>query len=742
MIAALDHEGIKNTAQFYCSQRNEIFGAYTGERGRVSKGVANSPSCSLHRYGTTPDTTYQVNGNYRTFQSNALSYDGHSGYDFQILTGGSGKILAAADGDLIIPASDHINGRGKNWWYQDRSSPSTFCGFHTFKIRHSAPGGQWETWYLHAGGLGSPAFVDDIQKILALYTSDDFCSKAVTQDINLGPVYAGEHIANVGDYGTPGTPHLHFEVRRDSKIVDPYGWEWFAGKDPFEGSQSASPQVEPLWKDVLMPQIASVTLTPIAGGYHAAVSGENFDTINHVYLTLWDISKQVFHDRTGLLTSHTSTAINANLPAIPAGRSIEEFALKVMNANGPRSTPVQLSLSSSPVLNPVPLLLKGMPAPGGGTLRFFGGFDGFTDLGELYFAASVDTNGDDIDDDDRKLRLLDGQTNVASFPSVSKVGAVRVNESGGVAYGDAVSGTYPIYLRTSPSATPIKIVEFGQTSPISGLPFWESRGPLSISETGDVTFGACVYQQSNNTVYCDYLFMYEKATGNIKVLLTDAKPSPIGGTFNVNITTPNQFTTGGDIIFQSAVSGGSAHHGIFRYHRAGTVSKIAAVGDPAPPSIGGTYTSLWFDREGVSGDWLVFVGDITGGSADEVIVRVNLKTSERQVVAYADQPTGTAAGGFFAYNPSGSLDRPFLSGGWNGPAVRSDGAVVFATRLYNAVDDDNQPTDRGIFMWSSNIFTKIVVDGDDARSGGDFGGVSSFMTNNRGTVFFFVARID
>lgn len=50
--------------------------------------------------------------------------------------------------------------------------------------------------------------------------------------VNVGDeVVAGQPIAISGDSGIPGVYHLHFEVRHNGNIVDPFGWSG-AGNDP------------------------------------------------------------------------------------------------------------------------------------------------------------------------------------------------------------------------------------------------------------------------------------------------------------------------------------------------------------------------------------------------------------------------------------------------------------------------------------------------------------------------------
>lgn len=129
-----------------------------------------------------------------------LDYDGHSGYDFRYA---NVEIVAAADGVLEVPAVDPINN-------PNGSSPK--ATFNSLRITHS---NGLETWYLHAvEGSECLPFQQHVCKAM---------SPARPQPGAAIPVTAGQTIGVVGRTGT-GSPHLHFEVRRNGRVVDPYDW--------------------------------------------------------------------------------------------------------------------------------------------------------------------------------------------------------------------------------------------------------------------------------------------------------------------------------------------------------------------------------------------------------------------------------------------------------------------------------------------------------------------------------------
>lgn len=127
-----------------------------------------------------------------------LNYDGHSGYDFPY---GSEFIVAAASGVLEVPVADPINN-------PSGSDPHTT--YNSLRIRH--PNGL-ETWYLHA-----------VPGSECLAFRGSTCKAGSPARPNPGdsvPVNAGDWIGIVGSTGAQA-PHLHFEVRQGTKVLDPY----------------------------------------------------------------------------------------------------------------------------------------------------------------------------------------------------------------------------------------------------------------------------------------------------------------------------------------------------------------------------------------------------------------------------------------------------------------------------------------------------------------------------------------
>jgi hypothetical protein len=131
----------------------------------------------------------------RDYQCGTLTYEGHNGTDIRVPTTAAQKagvdVVAAADGKVLRTRDGmedvSIAGRGRE------SVANAECG-NGAVIDH---GNGWETQYCHMA-KGS----------LAVRSGD--------------PIKAGDKIGQVGLSGMTEFPHLHFTVRRDGKVVDPF----------------------------------------------------------------------------------------------------------------------------------------------------------------------------------------------------------------------------------------------------------------------------------------------------------------------------------------------------------------------------------------------------------------------------------------------------------------------------------------------------------------------------------------
>ena len=196
---------------FYAND-NGVIQTYTGEKGEKqyctpSELVGVCSGTQSPSYPNKDHQAFEVNGLYLGRPSGTvyLQYEGHAGYDYNL----TGQIIAPADGLLVIPKVDPING--------NFGTVSPWCGFHTFYIDH---GNGYTTWYLHA---------NDLNPLLGGPGPYAYCDHPIPEGgIKLGRVTRGQYIADVGGWGggQPGTfgVHLHFELRKNGIPIDPYGW--------------------------------------------------------------------------------------------------------------------------------------------------------------------------------------------------------------------------------------------------------------------------------------------------------------------------------------------------------------------------------------------------------------------------------------------------------------------------------------------------------------------------------------
>jgi hypothetical protein len=201
----------------YCPDGRVV--AFTGETGsgQPIKLLANFGCGDLYGFAQAGGGSFHVNGNYTGIGTpGILYYDGHPGYDFRTsdqcpgtsatptdlcpLPGKTGRIRVRAAAAGVVACSD-FDGHG--------GCPE---GPGVVKIKHQD---NYYTIYMHLESA-------------AVQTGD---SVAAGQDIGVG---GGRGESGPDDF----LPHLHFEVRKGTVPVDPYGWEPTDEKDPYTRASS------------------------------------------------------------------------------------------------------------------------------------------------------------------------------------------------------------------------------------------------------------------------------------------------------------------------------------------------------------------------------------------------------------------------------------------------------------------------------------------------------------------------
>ncbi|WP_243369785.1 M23 family metallopeptidase [Microvirga solisilvae] len=156
------------------------------------------------------------------YRCGTMTYDGHNGTDIRVPTTAAMKagvdVVAAADGTVLRTRDGmedvSITGRGPE------SVENVECGNGAL-VDH---GNGWQTQYCHMAKGSLRVKSGDMLK-------------------------AGDKIGQIGLSGATEFPHLHFTLRKDDKVVDP-----FVSGPPTKSCDSRGTSM--LWEETLRPQLA------------------------------------------------------------------------------------------------------------------------------------------------------------------------------------------------------------------------------------------------------------------------------------------------------------------------------------------------------------------------------------------------------------------------------------------------------------------------------------------------------
>jgi hypothetical protein len=144
----------------------------------------------------------------------------------------------------------------------------------------------------------------------------------------------------------------------------------------------------------------------------------------------------------------------------------------------------------------------------------------------------------------------------------------------------------------------------GDASPIGGhfggFFFGNTFFTPDINDAGDVLFFCDVNGGNSRRA----LFLYRGASGEIVKVAAIGDPSPIGGTFGA--VGPGSLNNNGQVVFLAAAVG-TTNSDLFMWDK-GVVTKVAAVGDPAPQ--GGTFSLLGTESAGFPDGTNIPVGPV------------------------------------------------------------------------------------------------------------------------------------
>jgi hypothetical protein len=241
-------------------------------------------------------------------------------------------------------------------------------------------------------------------------------------------------------------------------------------------------------------------------------------------------------------------------------------------------------------------------------------------------------------------------TNGGTLNTVAFANPTTVNASGRVAFNSQVDGSdrnQGVFVADSDGTiTAIAIgcgglggsgdttSMCGDASPIGGHfgGFFSENTVFTpdINDAGDVLFFCDVNGGDSRRA----LFLYQAASGQIVKVAAIGDPSPIGGTFGA--VGPGSINDNGKVVFLASPVGDTINSNLFMWDN-GVVTKVAALGDPAPG--GGTFSGLGVESFGFQdgtfipggpvpdindSDQIAFRAIVTGGITGRgIVVRTN-----------------------------------------------------------------------------------------------------------------------
>ena len=303
-------------------------------------------------------------------------------------------------------------------------------------------------------------------------------------------------------------------------------------------------------------------------------------------------------------------------------------------------------------------------------------------------------------------------TNGGTLNPVAFINPTTVNASGSVAFNSQVDGSdrnQGVFVADSDGT--IRAIAIGcgglggggdttsmcgDVSPIGGHFGGFFIGTIftpDMNDAGDVLFFCDVNGGDSRRA----LFLYQAASAQIIKVAAVGDPSPIGGTFGA--VGPGSMNNNGKIVFLASQVGETINSNLFMWDN-GVVTKVAALGDPAPE--GGTFSGLGTEsfgfQDGTSiptgpvpdindSDQIAFRAIVSGGITSRgIVVRTN-QTDEW----YVKVPDPTPIGGTY-------FDM-------QAPSINNAGQIAFFSDYRPTPDTFNS----GWFAGAPGNWRKVVV---------------------------------
>jgi hypothetical protein len=223
-------------------------------------------------------------------------------------------------------------------------------------------------------------------------------------------------------------------------------------------------------------------------------------------------------------------------------------------------------------------------------------------------------------------------TNGGTLNPVAFINPTTVNASGSVAFNSQVDGSdrnQGVFVADSDGT--IRAIAIGcgglggggdttsmcgDVSPIGGHFggfFFGTIFTPDMNDAGDVLFFCDVNGGDSRRA----LFLYQAASGQIVKVAAVGDPSPIGGTFGA--VGPGSINNNGKVVFLASQVGETINSNLFMWDT-GVVTKVAALGDPAPE--GGTFSGLGTESFGFQDGTFIPTGPVPDiNDSDQIAFR-------------------------------------------------------------------------------------------------------------------------
>jgi hypothetical protein len=269
-------------------------------------------------------------------------------------------------------------------------------------------------------------------------------------------------------------------------------------------------------------------------------------------------------------------------------------------------------------------------------------------------------------------------TNGGTLNPVAFINPTTVNASGRVAFNSQVDGSdrnQGVFVADSDGTISAIAIGCGglggggdttsmcgDASPIGGHFggfFFGTVFTPDINDAGDVLFFCDVNGGDSRRA----LFLYQAASGQIVKVAAVGDPSPIGDTFGA--VGPGSINNNGKVVFLASQAGDTINSNLFMWDN-GVVTKIAALGDPAPE--GGTFSGLGTESFGFQDGTSIPTGPVPDiNDSDQIAFRaiVSGGITERGIIVrtgqvdewYVKVPDPTPIGGTYFDMQAASINN-------------------------------------------------------------------------------------